>query len=288
MGSHARRFTIYQQKIAFFRRHTHHRKGATLPLTKRFEQFKRLGRDGQHVTLLAFIAPDFLGRQAGFFEWHSAQIEAGTPARVVGEFGEGIAQAARADVVDGQDGVAATVGAFHVAGGAAAIATGGALTIPKCPAVVDDLLRTPLDLGVAALHRIKVELGCVGARSHGTGRTAAHADAHAGATQLDQQAARRELDLVGLRGVNHAQSTGDHDGLVVAALLLHLALRSGVRNALFVLAEVTQQVGPAKLVVEGRATERPFDHDLQRAGDVIGLAVGTGWQINWVLTPINF
>jgi hypothetical protein len=57
------------------------------------------------------------------------------------------------------------------------------------PALVDDLLRTALDLGVAALHRVKVQLRRVGARGHGAGRAAAHADAHAGAAQLDQQAA---------------------------------------------------------------------------------------------------
>ena len=63
------------------------------------------------------------------------------------------------------------------------------------PAMVDDLLRAALDLGVAALHRIEVELGGVGAGRHRAGRAAAHADAHAGAAELDQQRAGRELDL---------------------------------------------------------------------------------------------
>ena len=67
------------------------------------------------------------------------------------------------------------------------------------PAVVDDFLRAPLDLGVAALHRIEVQFGRVGAGRHRAGGAAAHADAHARAAQLDQQRAGRELDLLRLR-----------------------------------------------------------------------------------------
>ena len=51
---------------------------------------------------------------------------------------------------------------------------------------------------------------------------------------------------------------------------------------------VAQQIRPTKLVVEGRAAQRAFDHDLQRTGDVIGLAVAPIWRINWNLTPIDF
>jgi hypothetical protein len=86
-----------------------------------------------------------------------------------------------------------------------------------------------------------------------------------GPAQLHQQGAGRELDLVRQAGVDEAQPAGDHDGLVVAA---HHA-----RHFLLVLAEVAQQVGPAELVVEGGAAQRPLGHDLQRAGDVRRLAV---------------
>jgi len=41
------------------------------------------------------------------------------------------------------------------------------------PAAIDDFLRAPLDLGVAALHRVEVEVGRVGARRHRRGRAAA-------------------------------------------------------------------------------------------------------------------
>lgn len=44
------------------------------------------------------------------------------------------------------------------------------------------------------------------------------------------------------------------------------------RHGLLVLAEVAQQVGPAELVVECGPAQRAFHHDLQGAGDVLGLA----------------
>ena len=179
--------------------------------------------------------------------------------------------------------------------------------------MVDNLLRAPFYLGVAALHRIKIKLRGVGPGRHGTGRAAAHADAHAGAAELDQQAACGKLNLVRLGRVNHAQATGNHDRLVVAALFLHVAVRCAVRNRLLIFTEVAQQIGAAKFVVEGSATQRPFNHDLQWAGDVLGLAVGdqNGGQnpicrtahcvvrsgnldqtpifgFNWNLTPIDF
>ena len=137
--------------------------------------------------------------------------------------------------------------------------------------MVDHLLRPALDLGVAALHRVKVQLRRVGATGHGAGGTAAHANAHAGATQLNQQGARRKFDLVGLRAVNHAQTARNHDGLVVATC--------HARHLLFVLAEIAQQVGTAKLVVEGRATEWALGHDLQRASHVRGTTQGAVPQL---------
>ena len=113
--------------------------------------------------------------------------------------------------------------------------------------------------------------------------------------------------------VNHAQATGNHDRLVVAALFQHVAVRCAVRNRLLVFTEVTQQIGAAKFVVESSATQRSFNHDLQRAGDVPGLAVGEQnggrnpiyrtahcvvhssnrdlppiCRFNWNLTPIDF
>ena len=133
-------------------------------------------------------------------------------------------------------------------------------------ALVNHLLRTALDLGVAALHRIKIKLCRVGTRGHGAGSTAAHTDAHAGATELNQNRAGREQDFFGQARVNGAQAAGDHDGLVITPTLAF--------NGLLVLAKVTRQVGPAEFIVEGRSAQRAVGHDLQGAGDVAWLAEG--------------
>ena len=125
-------------------------------------------------------------------------------------------------------------------------------------------MRPALNLWVATLHRIKVQRRRIGAGGHRAGGAAPHADAHAGAAQLDQQAAGGEFDLVSELGVNRAQATSNHDGLVVApANRVHIR-----RGGLLVLAEITQQVRAAKLVVERRTAQGAFGHDLQGAGDV--------------------
>ena len=144
--------------------------------------------------------------------------------------------------------------------------------------LVDHLLRTAFNLRVAALNGVKIKLRSVGTGCHGTGRAAAHANAHAGATQLNQQTARREDDFLGLGGVDRAQATRNHDRFVVAPLFGGFTLCSQSGNALLVLPKITQQVGPPKFVVEGCATQRPFDHDLQRTGNVLGLAVESFWR----------
>ncbi len=248
------RLSIRHNQLALFGRNSDYGEWATLTLTQCLEQFQRFGRNSQHIALLAFVAPNLFGRHAGFFQWHGAQIKTGTTACIVGQLRKGIAQATGSHVVDGQNRVTA-------------YATGA---LPQHPALVDDFLRAALDFGVATLHGIKVQLGGIGAGGHGAGGAAAHADAHARAAQLDEQAASRKFNLVRLRGINNAQAAGNHDGLVVAAQhAIHVA-----GHGLLVFAEVTQQVGPAKLVVEGRAAQGAFDHDLQRAGNVLRLSTG--------------
>ena len=113
------------------------------------------------------------------------------------------------------------------------------------PALVDHLLRAALDFRVAALHRVKVQVGRVGACGERAGRTAAHANAHAGAAKLNQQTARWEFNFLRLPGINHPQATRDHDRLVIPAL--------NAAHGLLVLTEVAQQVRATKLVVESCA-----------------------------------
>ena len=278
------RRTISKYQLTLLSGHAHHRKRAAFAFAQGGEQRQRFGGDGQHVAFLAFVAPDFFGREAAFFQGHGAQVKAGAAARVVGQLGEGVGQAASAHVVDCQNRVAHATRAAVLA---------------QDPALVDHLLRAALHFGVAALHRVKVQVGSVGPGGHRACRAAAHANAHARPTELNQQAARRKFNLVGLGSVNHPQAAGNHDGLVVAAM--HRVRAAG--HTLLVFPKIAQQIGPPKLVVKGRPTQGPFDHDLQGAGDVLGLAVANGGQanggqipifriftfgvINWNLTPIN-
>ena len=239
---------VGEQQIALLGRHADHGKGAAFARTQGLKAGQRIGADGQHIALLAFVAPDLFGRHAGLFEWHGAHVETGAAPSVVGQLREGIGQAASAHIMDSQYGV----------------------VLALQPALVDDLLRAALDFGVTALHGVEVQVSGVGAGSHGTGRAAAHTDAHARTAELHQQAACGEENFVGLPGVDDTQATGNHDGLVVAALhRINVTDRS-----LFVFAEVAQQVRAAELVVERRATQGAVDHDVQRAGNVRRFAKG--------------
>ena len=196
---------------------------------------------------MALVAPDFFGGEAGFFQRHGAQIEARTTAGVIHQFGKGVAQTACSHVVNGEDGVVRA----------------------GLPALVDDFLSAAFNFRVAALYRVKIQRCGVGTRRHRAGRAATHADAHARAAELDEQTAGWEEDFVGQIRINHTQTAGNHDGLVVAALLgIYIT-----RDALLVLAEVAQQVRTTKLVVERSTAQRAFNHDLQRAGDVFRFTV---------------
>ena len=233
---------VADDELPLLRRYPHHRKRAPLPRTQRLKQRQRFRRNRHHIAFLAFVAPDFLRRQAAFFQRHGAQIKARTATCIVRQFRKSIRQATRPHVVNRQDRV---IRAQRLA-------------------LRDDLLRAAFDLRVAALYRIKIQVRRVGPAGQRRRRAAAHADAHAGTAHLNQQATGRKLDLVRQARVDAANATRDHDRLVIAAL--HAA---GLQ---LVFAEVTQQIRPPEFVVESRAAQRPLGHDLQRAGHVLGLA----------------
>ena len=135
----------------------------------------------------------------------------------------------------------------------------------KRPAAVDHLLRAALDLGIATLDRVEIELLGVGAGAHAGGCATPKADPHAGAAELDQQRARRQVELGGLVVTNAADAAGDHDRLVIAV--------ASAGDVGFESTEVAHQIRAAELVVERRRAERALDHDRQRTGDPGGEAV---------------
>ena len=220
-----------------------HGERTALAFAQGAEFFQALRCDGQHVALLRFVAPDLARAHARLFAGDRAQVEGRAAAGVVGELGHGVGNTAGADVVDGQDRIG----------------------IALLPTAVDDFLGAALDFRVAALHRGEIEVGGIGPGRHRGCRAAAEADQHAGAAELDQQAAGRKAYLEGMFGGDVAQAAGDHDRLVVAA---HLAVEFLLERA-----EIARQVGPAEFVVEGRGADRAFDHDVERRGDALRFAV---------------
>ena len=98
----------------------------------------------QHITLLRFVTPDLQRVEAVFFQRHFAQLEYRAASGIVDEFGEGVGQAARANVVDGDNRV----------------------LVAKLPAAVDHFLRAAFDFGVAALYGVEVQRRVVRAGVH--------------------------------------------------------------------------------------------------------------------------
>src|SRR5690606_39217810 len=83
-------------------------------------------------------------------------------------------------------------------------------------------------------------------------------------------AANRDLALLHMIFTDIAQAAGEHDRLVVAA---YLFTARGF-DALLEGTEIAGQRRTAEFVVERRATQRAFDHDVQRRDDALGLAIG--------------
>ncbi len=229
---------------ALLGRDADHRERAALALADRVEERQRVGRDREHVALLALVAPDFLRRQAALLERHLAQVEARAAAGAVDEFGERVREAARADVVDRQDRVllAERCQQWLMTSCARRWISG----LPRC---------TESKSSSAAFAPVAIELAApppMPMRMPGP------------PSWISSVPAGKSILCVKRRG-DRAEAAGDHDRLVIAAPL--------AADVLLVDAEVAAQVRPAEFVVERGAAERAVDHDLQRARDVAGLAV---------------
>ena len=169
-----------------------------------------------------------------FFQRHLAQFKHRAATGIVHQFGEGVRQTTRAHVVNGDNRIAAA----------------------QLPAAVDHFLRTAFDFGVAALHRVEVQIGGIAAGIHRRSGAAAQTDQHAGAAELNQQCAFGNAVFMGLLRLDIAQTAGNHNRLVIAA---HAAVVFGFKGA-----EIAEQVGAAEFVVERRAAQRAVDYDVER------------------------
>ncbi len=120
------------------------------------------------------------------------------------------------------------------------------------PAGVDDLLRAPLHLGIAALHRGEIERFAAGAAALRGSRAAAQADQHRRPAEQHDRRPCGHGQLLDVRAAHVADPAGDHDRLVVAA---HDGLAIA-GDALLEAPEVPEDAGAPELVVERRRTDR--------------------------------
>ena len=209
-------------------------KWATLACANGAESVQIIGQNRQHITLLRFVAPNLQGRQAVLFQRHITQPENRAAPCIVYQFGERVGQPARAHIVNRNNRIG----------------------IAQLPAAVYHFLRTAFHFGVAALHRVKIQIRAVAACCHRRSRAAAQANQHPRAAQLHQQRACGDFVFVRLRRLDVAQAARNHNRLVVAIHLLVKGLLKG--------AEIAQQVGATKFVVKRCAADGGFKHNVQR------------------------
>ena len=248
--------------------------GAALACAELLEDSEAVGGHGEDVAFLRLVAPDFERRHARLVVRHLAQIEPAAEPGVVHQFRERVGETAGTDVVDERNGVG----------------------VAERPAAVDDFLAPALHLGVVALNAREIKVGVAGAAAEGAGGAAAEPDQHRGTAEDDEFVAGIDFPFLHMPRPDVADAAGDHDGLVVAAQLgrsrnrelrakscelrvvfltrsSNLLARDCSRHFRLERAEITVDRGAAELVVECRAAERTFDHDVERRDDAAGFAV---------------
>ena len=139
------------------------------------------------------------------------------------------------------------------------------------PAAIDHFLAATLHLWIRPLHRGEIQVFIAfGAIDRRRGATT-QANLHGRPAQDDQLGADRNgiPSLVDMFFFDVAIAAGDHNRLMVAAYLGAI----GAGHRLLKGSEIAGQVGPAKFVIKGGATERTIEHDIQGADDATGFAI---------------
>ena len=232
--------------MLLFGRFTDDRIRRALAAAQLVKQRQLIGGNRQHVALLGFVTPDFQRAHARLIAQDIAQVEASAATAVAHQLRHSVGQAARAHVVDEQNRVG----------------------VAELPAAVDHFLTTALHFRVVALHGREVEIRIRLAGSHRRGCPAAQTDVHCRAAEHDQLRADDDLAFLHVIGANVANPARQHDRFVVAAQLFAVV----AVHFLFVGTEVTVQRRTTKFVVERRAAQRAFGHDIQRGDNALWLA----------------
>ncbi len=91
------------------------------------------------------------------------------------------------------------------------------ILLTRSPAGVYNLLAASLHLRITALHRREIQISLDYAGGNRGGRSTAEPDLHGRTAEHNDQAARGYRFFLDVRFANIAQSSGKHDGFVVAA-----------------------------------------------------------------------
>ena len=133
----------------------------------------------------------------------------------------------------------------------------------QCNTAVYDFLTAALHFRILTLHRGVIQSLVAATRGHARGSTTAKPNQQAGATQNDQQTARRHRLFADLPKVDRSKPSGQHNGLVVGA---QLSIK-----LLFETPEITSNSRAPEFVVVGTGAKRPLDHDFQGPSQVLGV-----------------
>ena len=223
---------IGNDELQFGRCNTKYRARTPFTIAYALKQLERFWRNGNHVSLLRLVTPDFFWRHAGLFGLHRSQVKPCARATTMRKLRQGVGKATRADIVNTQYGIGISHG----------------------PAGVDHFLTPAFHLGVGSLHGIEVQRLRIGARCHRGCGTATQADTHPRPANLHQQCAGRKRLLVRVCRRDIAEAACDHDRLVVSA--------HDPTVGLLVTTEISGEIDSPEFVVERRSAEWTIDHNL--------------------------
>ena len=238
---------IAQLQMMLLGRLTNHGIRAALATAQGIEQIQVFRRNRHHVTFLGFVTPDLQGRHPRLITGNIPELKLATTATVLDQLRHGIGQAASSHIVNKADRV----------------------FLAHLPATVDNFLTTAFHFRVIALYRGKIQILVTGTGVHGRGCAPTKTNQHGRATQHNQFGADRNIALLDVLLANVTQTTGNHDRLVIPTNLF----TGSTRHFFFKGPEVTGQVRTTKFVVKRSTADGAFNHDIQRRGNPVRLAI---------------
>jgi hypothetical protein len=210
-GRLGRRLTISQNKL----RNTtlilgngvsDNRETASFSSANACEAVESIPVDKEYVSLLGLVAPNLERRHGVISAFNLSKLELATKTSVLNELGQSVRKTTSANIVDECDGT------FRA----------------KSDTGVDDHLGSSFHLRVSSLDTVKVKICGSLTTSIGGSSATTETDQHGGTTKNNDMGTLFNMALLlkSVLGSNAANTTGDHDGLVVTSVL------RGIRSSL--------------------------------------------------------